>query len=119
MGVGFFTDAQHNFDFAATGQQFPEIFGVDGEKGAGLVNQAGDLDEATDRRVVWDRFNAPQAQQLWYFSSVLDAADGQPMVVALGGGADSAVLLAAAGPDFFPENCQFQSHSDLYSLIGF
>lgn len=29
-------------------------------------------------------------------SSVLDAADGQPIVVALGGGADSAVLLAAA-----------------------
>lgn len=29
-------------------------------------------------------------------SSVLNAADGQPMVVALGGGADSAVLLAAA-----------------------
>jgi (p)ppGpp synthase/HD superfamily hydrolase len=54
-----------------------------------LLSLEIDLDEATERSVVWDRFNAPQAQQLWYFSSVLDAVrqrlGDHPLVTELDG----------------------------------
>jgi len=38
-----------------------------------LLSLEIDLDEATDRDAVWGRFNAPQAQQIWYFTSTLEA----------------------------------------------
>jgi hypothetical protein len=38
-----------------------------------LLSLEKDLAETDVRTAVWDRFNAPQDLQLWYFSSVLDA----------------------------------------------
>jgi (p)ppGpp synthase/HD superfamily hydrolase len=38
-----------------------------------LMSLDFDLNEASDPQLVWNRFNAPRDQQLWYFSSTLDA----------------------------------------------
>ena len=38
-----------------------------------LLSLEIDLQEAPDPLLVWGRFNAPEKQQIWYFSSVLDA----------------------------------------------
>jgi len=38
-----------------------------------LLSLEMDLNEAVDRRSVWNRFNSPEEQQFWYFSSTLDA----------------------------------------------
>ncbi len=38
-----------------------------------LLSLAVDLERADDPRTVWGRFNSPRDQQLWYFSSTLDA----------------------------------------------
>jgi len=38
-----------------------------------LLSLEIDLKEASDPHLVWGRFNAPEEQQIWYFSSVLDA----------------------------------------------
>ena len=38
-----------------------------------LLSLEIDLMEASDPQLVWGRFNAPEDQQIWYFSSVLDA----------------------------------------------
>lgn len=38
-----------------------------------LLSLEIDLDEAIDRRWVWNRFNAPEERQLWYFTSTLNA----------------------------------------------
>ncbi len=38
-----------------------------------LLSLDFDLREAADPELVWNRFNAPREQQLWYFSAILDA----------------------------------------------
>ncbi len=38
-----------------------------------LLSLEIDLKEAPDPRLVWNRFNAPEEQQFWYFSNTLDA----------------------------------------------
>jgi len=44
-----------------------------------------DLEEASDRRAVWSRFNADRPRQLWYFTSLLGGArhrlGGHPLVI--------------------------------------
>lgn len=48
-----------------------------------------DLGEASDPQAVWDRFNAPRKQQLWYFRSTLEAVaqrlGDHPLVTELDG----------------------------------
>lgn len=38
-----------------------------------LLSLEIDLDEAEEPEAVWSRFNAPKAQQIWYFSSIHEA----------------------------------------------
>jgi len=38
-----------------------------------LLSLEIDLRESPDRRAVWGRFNAPEEQQIWYFTSTLEA----------------------------------------------
>jgi (p)ppGpp synthase/HD superfamily hydrolase len=40
-----------------------------------LLSLEIDLEQAPDRQAVWDRFNAPEERQLWYFRSTLDAVE--------------------------------------------
>jgi len=53
-----------------------------------LLSLAVDLEKTDDPQTVWDRFNSPRDQQLWYFSSTLEAVTDRlgdhPLVVELG-----------------------------------
>lgn len=42
-----------------------------------LISLAIDLEQADDPESVWGRFNAPRAQQFWYFSGTLDAVSNR------------------------------------------
>ena len=54
-----------------------------------LLSLEIDLADAADRRAVWNRFNAPEEEQLWYFRSTLDAVaerlGNHPLVTELEG----------------------------------
>jgi (p)ppGpp synthase/HD superfamily hydrolase len=54
-----------------------------------LLSLEMDLAESVDREAVWSRFNAGREQQLWYYTSILDAVtarlEDHPLVAELAG----------------------------------